>query len=112
MEASGTSICLVMKAVILSARWAGRTRRLGLEQAAKAVGDGAESEAENVLSSLEMLSGHSWGSLAGPEGAVPTRSVRSHGPSTHAHGPRTKTEECHPGQGKVRLIWGIPHERG
>ena len=42
MEAAGTSICLVMKAVLLSGRWAGRTRRLGLEQAAKASGDGAE----------------------------------------------------------------------
>ncbi len=28
MEAAGTSICLVMKAVLLSARWAGRRRRL------------------------------------------------------------------------------------
>ena len=49
MEAAGTSVCLVMKAVLLSGRWAGRTRRLGLEQTAKAAGDGAESEAENVL---------------------------------------------------------------
>jgi len=57
VEASGTSICLVMKAVLLSARWAGRTRRLGLEQAAKAAGDGAESEAEKVLlrDTIELL---------------------------------------------------------
>ncbi len=49
MEAAATSVCLVMKAVLLSARWAGRSRRLGLEQAAKAAGDGGESEAENVV---------------------------------------------------------------
>ena len=49
MEAAGTPICLVMKAVLLSARWVGRTRRLGLAQAAKAAGEGAESQAENVL---------------------------------------------------------------
>ena len=34
MEAAGTSVCLMMKAVLLSARWAGSSRRLGLEQAA------------------------------------------------------------------------------
>ena len=49
MEAAGTSVCLVMKAVLLSARWAGRSRRLGLEQAAKAAGDGAGAQAENVM---------------------------------------------------------------
>jgi len=49
VEAAGTSICLVMKAVLLSARWAGRARRLGLEQAAKASGDVAEVQAENVV---------------------------------------------------------------
>ncbi len=49
MEAAGTSICLVMKAVLLSARWAGRSRRLGLEQAAKASGDVAEVHAENAM---------------------------------------------------------------
>jgi hypothetical protein len=38
-----------MKAVLLSGRWAGRTRRLGLEQAAKASGDGAEVQAENAM---------------------------------------------------------------
>jgi transposase InsO family protein len=38
-----------MKAVLLSARWAGRSRRLGLEQAAKAADDGAEPTAENVV---------------------------------------------------------------
>jgi hypothetical protein len=38
-----------VKAVLLSARWAGRSRRLGLRQATKATGDGAESQAENVL---------------------------------------------------------------
>jgi len=55
--ASGTSICLVMKAVLLSARWAGRTRRLGLEQAAKAAGDGVEVEAEKVMlrDTVELL---------------------------------------------------------
>ncbi len=49
MEAAETSVCLVMKAVLLSARWAGRSRRLGLEHAAKAAGDGAEVEAEKVM---------------------------------------------------------------
>ncbi len=48
MEAAGTSVCLMMKAVLLSARWAGSSRRLGLEQAAKAAGEGAEAEIENV----------------------------------------------------------------
>ena len=48
MKAAGTSVCLVMKAVLLSARWAGRARRLGLEQAASASSDGAELLAENV----------------------------------------------------------------
>jgi len=37
-----------MKAVLLGARWAGRSRRLGLEQAAGASGDSAELLAENV----------------------------------------------------------------
>ncbi len=32
MEAAGTSICLAMKAVLLSSRWAGWARLLGLEQ--------------------------------------------------------------------------------
>ncbi len=49
MEAAETGICLVMKAVLLSGRWAGRTRRLGLEQAAKAAGDGAEVQADTVM---------------------------------------------------------------
>ncbi len=49
MEAAGASVCLVMKAVLLSARWAGRTRRLGLEQAAKAAGDGAEVQSNSFL---------------------------------------------------------------
>ena len=49
MEGAGTAVCLVMKAVLLSGRWAGRTRRLGLEQAAKASGDGAEVQAENAM---------------------------------------------------------------
>ncbi len=48
MEAAGTSVCLVVKAVLLSARWAGRSRRLGLEQAASASEDRAEVLAENV----------------------------------------------------------------
>jgi transposase InsO family protein len=38
-----------MRAALLSARWAGRSRRLDLEQAAKAADDGAESTAENVV---------------------------------------------------------------
>ncbi len=49
MEAAETAVCLVMKAVFLSGRWAGRTRRLGLEQAAKAAGDGAKARTENAL---------------------------------------------------------------
>jgi transposase InsO family protein len=46
-----------MKAVLLSARWAGRSRQLGLEQAAKAAGDGAETRAENVIlrDTMELL---------------------------------------------------------
>ncbi len=44
MEVAGTSICLVMKAVLLGARRAGRSRRLGLEQAAEASGDVVEAE--------------------------------------------------------------------
>jgi putative transposase len=57
VEAAGTSVCLVMKAVLLSARWAGRSRRLGLEQAAKAAGDGAGVQAENVVlrDTIELL---------------------------------------------------------
>ena len=57
MEAAGTSVCLVMKAVLLSARWAGRSRQLGLEQAAKAGQDGAEAKAENVMlrAAIELL---------------------------------------------------------
>jgi transposase InsO family protein len=38
-----------MKAVLLSARWAGRSRRLGLEQAAQASGEAAEVQAENAV---------------------------------------------------------------
>ena len=49
MEAAETAVCLVMKAMLLSGRWAGRSRRLGLEQAAKAAGDGAKARAENAL---------------------------------------------------------------
>jgi hypothetical protein len=48
VEAAETSVCLLMKAVLVSARWAGRTRQLGLEQAASASGDRAEVLAENV----------------------------------------------------------------
>ena len=57
MEGAGTAVCLVMKAVLLSGRWAGRTRRLGLEQAAKASGDGAEVQAENAMlrDTIELL---------------------------------------------------------
>ena len=49
MEAAGTSVCLMVKAVLLSARWAGRSRQLGLEQAAKAAGDGAETHAQRPV---------------------------------------------------------------
>jgi len=49
VEAVGTSVCLVMKAVLLSAHWAGRARGLGVEQAASASGDSAELLAENVV---------------------------------------------------------------
>ncbi len=49
MEAAETAVCLVMKAMLLSGRWAGRSRRLGLEQAAKAAGEGAEVQADNVM---------------------------------------------------------------
>ena len=47
-----------MKAVLLSARWEGRTRRLGLEQAARAAGDVADPQAENILlrDTVEFLS--------------------------------------------------------
>jgi len=57
VEGAGTAVCLVMKAVLLSGRWAGRTRRLGLEQAAKASGDGAEVQAENAMlrDTIELL---------------------------------------------------------
>lgn len=40
-EGAGTSFCLVVKVVLLTARWAGRGRRLALTQAAKAADDGA-----------------------------------------------------------------------
>ena len=54
MEAAGTSVCLMMKAVLLSARWAGRSRRPGLEQAAE---DGAGAEAEKLMlrDTIELL---------------------------------------------------------
>ena len=57
MEAAETSVCVVMKAVLLSARWAGRTRRLGLEQAAKAASDGVGTQADNVMlrDTIELL---------------------------------------------------------
>jgi transposase len=57
MEAAGTSVCLVIKAVLLSARWAGRSRRLALAQAAKAADDGAGAEADNVMlrDTIELL---------------------------------------------------------
>jgi putative transposase len=46
-----------MKAVLLSARWAGRRRRLALAQAAKAGDDGAAAQAENVVlrGTIELL---------------------------------------------------------
>jgi transposase len=49
VEGAGTAICLVIEAVLLSARWAGRTRRLGPEQAASASGNREEVLAENVM---------------------------------------------------------------
>ena len=49
MEAGETAVCLVMKAVLLSGRWAGRARRLGLEQAAKAAGEGAKAQSDDVM---------------------------------------------------------------
>ena len=57
MEAAGTSVCLMMKAVLLSARWVGRSRRPGLEQAAKAAEDGAGAEAEKLMlrDTIELL---------------------------------------------------------
>ncbi len=57
MEVAETSVCLVMKAVLLSARWAGRNRRLALAQAAKAAREGAESEAEKAMlrDTIELL---------------------------------------------------------
>jgi len=66
VEAAGTSICLVMKAVLLSARWAGRARWLGLEQRAKASGDVAEVHAENVMlpDTIELLVEQLAGSFA------------------------------------------------
>jgi len=42
-------MCLVMKAVLFSARWTGRGRRLGLEWASRAAGDVEKVYAENVL---------------------------------------------------------------
>ncbi|MGD0113976.1 MAG: hypothetical protein ABSD48_19130, partial [Armatimonadota bacterium] len=58
METAETAVCLVMKAVLLSGRWAGRTRRLGLEQAAKAAGEGAKAQVDNVMlrDTVEFLS--------------------------------------------------------
>lgn len=55
MEAAGPAVCLVMKAVLLRGRWAGRTRRLGLEQAAKASGDGAQPENVMLRDTIELL---------------------------------------------------------
>lgn len=48
MEAAETALCLVMKAVLLGARWAGCRRRLCLAEAAKTAGEMAEFRAENV----------------------------------------------------------------
>jgi putative transposase len=58
VETAETAVCLVMKAVLLSGRWAGRTRRLGLEQAAKAAGEGAKAQVDNVMlrDTVEFLS--------------------------------------------------------
>jgi hypothetical protein len=38
----------MMKAVLLSARWAGQSRQLALAQAAKAAAEGAEGDSEKV----------------------------------------------------------------
>jgi hypothetical protein len=40
MEGAGTAACLIIKAALLSGRWAGRRPRLGRVQAAEASGDG------------------------------------------------------------------------
>jgi len=48
VEAAETAVCLVVKAVVLSARWAARRRRLCLEDSANLPGELAELRAENV----------------------------------------------------------------
>ncbi|MCK4300216.1 MAG: DDE-type integrase/transposase/recombinase [Planctomycetes bacterium] len=48
MEASGTSICLIFRAVLLSARWARHHKRLCLEQAVAMPGDAGQLQAENL----------------------------------------------------------------
>jgi len=57
VEVAESSVCLVMKAVLLSARWAGRNRRLALAQAAKAAGDRAAAQVENAMlrDTIELL---------------------------------------------------------
>jgi transposase len=49
MEAAGAAVCLVMRAVLLSARWAGWRRRLCLAGALGSAGELAHRRAENLL---------------------------------------------------------------
>ena len=51
MEAAGTSICVAMKAVLLSGRWAGWARLLGLEQ------QGRECQAAELAQAALALAG-------------------------------------------------------
>jgi transposase len=48
VEASGTSICLIFRAVLLSARWARHHKRQCLEQAVAVPGDEGKLQAENL----------------------------------------------------------------
>lgn len=48
MEAAGTSICLMFRSILLSARWAKQYRQLCREQAKKATGEVATLLAENL----------------------------------------------------------------
>ena len=48
MEAAETAVCLVVKAVVLSARWAARGRRVCLRKAASASGQLAQLRSENL----------------------------------------------------------------
>jgi len=48
VEAAETAVCLMVKAVVLGARWAGWRRRLCLAEAARAAGELAQLQAENL----------------------------------------------------------------